>query len=326
MPEVNLGEAAGRKKRVQILKKLIILSLFISILIPFILCLVLFSRVNGLNRALSDLETRLEALSRTAEEQQNLLKELLREKEEKPTENVSENTSANETPDDVLTVGVAVASPEDEGKHKVYLTFDDGPSIYTEDILEILDRYQVKATFFVVGREDEASKEALSMIVDGGHTLGMHSYSHKYSEIYDSEEAFAEDFVKIREYLYEVTGVQSTIYRFPGGSSNTVSSVPMQEFAEYLDSQGVRFFDWNVSSGDGGSLEMSPETLAENCLKGVGEREESVILLHDSALKGTTLEALPLIIENILAMEDTVILPITDDTKPVHHLKTQTDE
>ena len=137
--------------------------------------------------------------------------------------------------------------------HEVYLTFDDGPSIYTEEILDILDEYQVKATFFVVGKESDPTKEALRDIVARGHTLGMHSYSHKYSELYASEEAFEADFLKLQGYLEDVTGVKSKVYRFPGGSSNTVSKVNMGIYADYLDSQEVRFFDWNISSGDGGS-------------------------------------------------------------------------
>ena len=148
----------------------------------------------------------------------------------------------------------------------------------------------------------------------------MHSYSHKYTEIYESVESFAEDFTKLRDYLYEVTGVKSSVYRFPGGSSNTVSSLDMREFAEYLDEQEVRFFDWNISSGDGSSRLLSVEDLVKNCTSGIEKRGTSVILLHDSANKSTTVEALPIIIENILAMEDTVILPITDETEPVQHI------
>lgn len=207
--------------------------------------------------------------------------------------------------------------------HRVYLTFDDGPSGNTDAILDILKEYGVKATFFVVGREGASAEEALRRIVDEGHTLAMHSYSHKYSEIYASLESFAEDFTKVQDYLCEVTGVKSTVYRFPGGSSNTVSGTDMTEFAKYLDGQGVRFFDWNVSSGDGGSVVLPVETLLENCTGSISRFGTSVILMHDSTKKMTTLEALPQIIETIQAMEDTEILPITDGTKVVQHIKWQ---
>lgn len=205
--------------------------------------------------------------------------------------------------------------------HKVYLTFDDGPSKYTEEILDILDQYDVKATFFVVGKDSDSARRSMQDIVDRGHTLGMHSYSHKYSEIYKSPEDFAADYEKIWNYVYETTGVESTVYRFPGGSSNSVSRIDMEEFADYLDTRGVRFFDWNISSGDGGSRLLSVETLVENCTADIERFGTSVILMHDAASKPTTVEALPEIIEKILALDDTVILPITEDTELVQHIQ-----
>lgn len=172
----------------------------------------------------------------------------------------------------------------------------------------------------MVGKESESEKEALTMIVDGGHTLGMHSYSHKYAELYQSEESFAEDFVKLQSYLYEVTGVESKFYRFPGGSSNRVSDVDMKEFADYLESQGVQFYDWNISSGDASKVPLSVDTLVRNSMEGIEDNSTSIILFHDSADKRTTVDALPIIIERIQAMKDTVILPITEETVPIQHI------
>lgn len=211
-------------------------------------------------------------------------------------------------------------------EHMVYLTFDDGPSIYTDEILDILDSYDVKATFFVTGKEDDDSKAALKRIVDEGHTLGMHSYSHKYTEIYESIDDFSADFIKLQDYLYDVTGVRSRYYRFPGGSSNTISTVDMREYANYLSDQGVTFFDWNISSGDGSSRKMPVDTLVANCTDDLDKWQTSIILMHDSAGKHTTVEALPAIIENILAMDDTVLLPITDATRPVQHIHVEINE
>ncbi len=206
--------------------------------------------------------------------------------------------------------------------HKVYLTFDDGPSIYTDDILDILAEYGVKATFFVVGKEESFNEEMLCRIVDEGHTLGLHSYSHKYAEIYESVEAFAEDFKKLQDSVYEATGYRSYVYRFPGGSSNQVSQLDMMEFVEYLDTQSVEFYDWNVSAGDGGSVLLDVDTIVANCTKNITQRGTTIVLMHDSADKATTVEALPKIIENLQAMKDTVILPITEDTAPMHHIDT----
>lgn len=101
-------------------------------------------------------------------------------------------------------------------KLKVYLTFEDGPSTNTQQILDILKQYNVKATFFVIGKTDDLSKEMYKKIVEEGHTLGMHSYSHKYSVIYDSMSAFEQDFNQIHDYLKEVTGVELQILSFSG--------------------------------------------------------------------------------------------------------------
>lgn len=208
-----------------------------------------------------------------------------------------------------------------EYKHRVYLTFDDGPSSQTDRILDILNRYGVKATFFVIGKEGYSAQESLKRIVNEGHTLGMHSYNHKYSELYESEEAFAEDFNKLRNYLYEVTGQQSMFYRFPGGSSNTVSPVDMKVFCEYLRDQGVVYMDWNADSGDASGKELSVEDMLKNCLDDITQRETTILLMHDASNKEQTVELLPVLIEALQNMDRTAILPITEETKLVQHVK-----
>ncbi len=206
-----------------------------------------------------------------------------------------------------------------DGVHRVYLTFDDGPSIYTDDILDILDEYGVKATFFVVGRENTASYARYLRIVEEGHTLGMHSYSHVYSDIYASPEAFAEDTQRIRSLLEDVTGQTPVFYRFPGGSSNDVSATDVRELAEYLDSQGIIYFDWNVSSGDAGRVPLTSDQIVRNALAGIETRDTTVILFHDTAAKRATVYALPQIIEALQAMDNVEILPITYDTAVIRH-------
>ena len=151
--------------------------------------------------------------------------------------------------------------------------------------------------------------------------IGMHSYSHKYAEVYRSVEDFSADFYRIYSYILENTGIQSTCYRFPGGSSNTISDIDMHVFADFLAEQEIEYYDWNVSSGDGGSVLLDVDTLVSNATSGILGNGTSIILMHDAASRPTTVEALPQIIENILAMDDTVILPITEDTTPIHHIK-----
>lgn len=307
----------ARRKRVQRLKKMIIGIVAAGIVIPFLCCVYLSCRLHTIDGTLKTLEQRLDELDIRNQELQTLLQQL-QEQESTPeqTPQIQEGSSGAEASEPV-----AEESSGQEEIHKVYLTFDDGPSIYTNDILDILDSYNVKATFFVVGKEETNAEEALQRIVDEGHTLGMHSYSHKYKELYESMDSFTQDFARIRDYIYQATGVESVCYRFPGGSSNTVSEIDMHDFIDYLDSQGVEYYDWNVSSGDGGSMKLSTDTLLENCTKDIDTRDTSIILLHDSAEKPTTVEALPDIIENILARPDTVILPITENTRPIHHIE-----
>lgn len=307
----------ARRKRVQRLKKMIIGIVAAGIVIPLLRCVYLFCRLHTIDGTLKTLEQRLDELDIRNQELQTLLQQLQEQKSTPvQTPQIQEDSSGAEASEPV-----AEESSGQEEIHKVYLTFDDGPSIYTNDILDILDSYNVKATFFVVGKEETNAEEALQRIVDEGHTLGMHSYSHKYKELYESMDSFTQDFARIRDYIYQATGEESVCYRFPGGSSNTVSEIDMHDFIDYLDSQGVEYYDWNVSSGDGGSMKLSTDTLLENCTKDIDTRDTSIILLHDSAEKPTTVEALPDIIENILARPDTVILPITENTRPIHHIE-----
>mgnify|MGYP002512657139 CR=1 FL=1 len=209
---------------------------------------------------------------------------------------------------------------EDGSVRKVYLTFDDGPSSNTERILDILAQYDVKATFFVVGREEERYQELYQRIVADGHTLGMHSYSHKYDEIYQSVDSYAQDLSRLQEFLYETTGVWCRYCRFPGGSSNTVSGVDMYDLIAYLDEQDITYFDWNVSSGDASNSYISEEAIINNCMTTLPKYQESIILMHDASNKNTTVEALPALIERIQAMDNTVIVPITEDTEPIQHI------
>lgn len=204
------------------------------------------------------------------------------------------------------------------GIKRVYLTFDDGPSANTDRILDILDAYGVKATFFVVGKENYA--EQYRRIVEEGHTLAMHSYSHVYSDIYSSLDEYKQDLNKLRTFLYELTGVECNIVRFPGGSSNTISKVDMNTLIEYLDSEDMIYFDWNVSSGDASGIYKSANQIAANVLENIDKYNNAVILMHDAAGKNSTVEALPIIIEKILESEDTVLLPISEDTVRVQHI------
>lgn len=295
----------NRSQRVKRLKKMILWTIALAILIPVIGCILLSVRVFQLKKQVAVLTEQLPT-----------------EEMQEEASGVYETTKVEESVRDTETKAEEPAkiNPVKSSGKKVYLTFDDGPSSNTDQILDILKDYDVKATFFVVGKTDERSVKAYQRIVEEGHTLAMHSYSHKYDEIYESKEAFARDLNSLQEYLYETTGVWPRIYRFPGGSSNTVSKVDMQELIEYLTDIGITYFDWNVASGDAVSRTLPTETIVNNCLSGIEKQKESVILMHDASNKGTTIEALPQIIEAIQEQGDAELLPITDETVPVQHI------
>lgn len=296
-----------RRKRIRLLKKIILGTVAGAIIIPVIISIILGVRVISLQHKVKQLEEVLllngDGIDGTTGVYTTAnIEESIRgtEEEEQLAETESQNT-------------------EDYQK-QIYLTFDDGPSRNTDEILDILKEYDVKATFFVVGKTDEQSVKAYQRIVAEGHTLAMHSYSHKYDEVYASEESFAEDLTKLQDYLYQVTGIWPRFYRFPGGSSNTVSQVDMQELIAYLNENGITYFDWNIASGDAVSDPLSAETIAENCVTKLDSTNECMILMHDAAGKETTVEALPEIIQTIQDRGDAVFLPISDETIPVQHV------
>ncbi|MCR5596269.1 MAG: polysaccharide deacetylase [Lachnospiraceae bacterium] len=311
--------AEYRRNRVRRLKKIIPVTIFIAILIPLLCSIIFLSLFIHTKRELNDLQTRYDELLSSMEQLRDDIDYI---DETKDVYTVSDVTdSKRESTEESASTDEVIPDTEEDvtDVREVYLTFDDGPSSNTGEILDILAKYDVKATFFVTGKTDEVSVAAYKRIVDEGHTLGMHSYSHRYSQVYASKESFIEDLTRLQEYLYEVTGVWSRYYRFPGGSSNTASTVDMKELIEYLSEQDITYFDWNIVSGDASGNILSADRIYENCVSNLPEYSEAVILMHDAAEKHTTVEALPRIIEAVQAMDDTRLMAINDDTFPIQH-------
>jgi peptidoglycan/xylan/chitin deacetylase (PgdA/CDA1 family) len=220
-------------------------------------------------------------------------------------------------------VGAANDSTAVSNGKKVYLTFDDGPSEHTDKLLDVLAKYDVKATFFVVCNPDESLWPMYKRIVDEGHTLAMHSYTHEYSKVYESEESFIQDVTSLHDFLYEETGVDCKLYRFPGGSSNTVSNVAIQDLIAYLNEQNITYFDWNALSGDAVNTSLSAEQLNANIMEYVRSNpSDSVVLMHDIDACENTLEALPALIETLQG-EGYTLCAIDANTTPVQHVSYQ---
>ena len=139
----------------------------------------------------------------------------------------------------------------DKREEKItYLTFDDGPSRNTLKILEILDKYNIKATFFVVGKNVKENPNILKEIIIRGHMIGIHCYNHDYTEIYSSVEAYMDDFYKTFNLIKNITGIEPYIFRFPGGSVNSYNGKIRKDIAREMERRGFIFYDWNSSCED----------------------------------------------------------------------------
>jgi peptidoglycan/xylan/chitin deacetylase (PgdA/CDA1 family) len=209
------------------------------------------------------------------------------------------NYTATDRSGNTATYTQNITVVEPDTSKVVYLTFDDGPSENTYKILDILDQYNAKATFFVTG-SGQAYNDAIVQAQQKGHTIGLHTYTHNYSQIYASDEAYFADLQQISDMVENLTGVKSTIIRFPGGSSNTISAGYSQGIMSRLTQQvlnkGYQYFDWNVSSSDASTNTADVNTIVSSSTSATTDK--LVILFHDSAPKTTTVEALPQIIEH----------------------------
>ena len=199
----------------------------------------------------------------------------------------------------------------------IYLTFDDGPGAHTARLLDILKNYNVKATFFVTGYNNNYN-DLLKRENDEGHTVALHSYTHNYGLIYQSIDAYMEDLLRIQDKVRQYTGVTSTIIRFPGGSSNTISrkyrTRIMTDLTKKVEEIGFRYFDWTILSGDAGNT-TDPNKIIQNVTSAVKENETNVVLMHD--IKSYTVDSVEKIIQYGLSNGYT-FAPLTMESPVVH--------
>lgn len=197
----------------------------------------------------------------------------------------------------------------------IYLTFDDGPSCYTEKLLQILEKYDAKATFFVINSD---YTDVIAKISEQGHSVGIHSATHDYRKIYASEDAFTSDLKQMQDIIYEKTGINTFLMRFPGGSSNTVSRFNkgiMTRLTDTVEEMGFQYFDWNVDSGDASGA-TSANQVAQNVISAVQGKDISIVLQHDS--KSFSVDA----VEQILRWgkeNGYSFMALSPDSPCVHH-------
>ena len=199
----------------------------------------------------------------------------------------------------------------------IYLTFDDGPGKYTGKLLDILQKYNVKATFFVTKKPKYY--RYITRAHQEGHAIAIHTMSHTYKKIYASTDAYYDDLYGMQDIIKELTGETTTLLRFPGGSSNTVSkkycSGIMSKLTKDVELRGFQYFDWNVDSNDAGGAESATEVY-NNVIKGIKKKNYAVVLQHD--IKGFSVDAVERIIvwglENGYSFQ-----PLTAASPTCHH-------
>ncbi len=173
----------------------------------------------------------------------------------------------------------------------VYLTFDDGPStVVTNRILDTLKKENVKATFFIVSDRAKSRKETLLRIAEEGHTVGVHSATHRYSEIYASLQSLLQDVTACANFIHSVTGITPRVYRFPGGGFHRAKET------QFLKEKGYQIVEWNASCRDEEIVNATPQRLFEETVATALGKNRVVLLMHDSAPHKATADALPLII------------------------------
>ncbi len=293
-----------RRKQAIMIRRIVFTVCLLIILILCIYGYLNHKRVQTLGGKIDRLE---EQLKQSRSDRKNLQKEL--DDLEKELQEKQKELEKNQA-----------AVYDDPEKPNVYLTFDDGPSANTDTILDTLADNNVRATFFCIAQKGEANEKRYQRIVSEGHTLGMHSYSHVYKTVYADMESFQKDVTGISDYLYQITGVRPKFYRFPGGSSNTVSKVPMKECIRYLNQSGLTYFDWNAQNDDATGKSYTASQLVEHAMSNVKVAGNNVVLLmHDEQTKTATAQSLPKLIRQ-LKNAGYDILPITDATPLVQHV------
>ncbi|MDR2654585.1 MAG: polysaccharide deacetylase [Oscillospiraceae bacterium] len=191
------------------------------------------------------------------------------------------------------------ASRTEEKKHIIYLTFDDGPSKNTSFVLEILKREKIPATFFVIAPQNEEGEKLYRRIIDEGHCLALHSYTHNTDEIYKSVQAYEEDFFRLQKTVYELTGQSPDIFRFPGGSTTSACKPElMKTLINHMAKKGYTYFDWSIDLNDSGPYALPADEIYKNLVKEVEKQPgcDLIILMHDDSLRST----LPAALEKII--------------------------
>lgn len=307
-----------REKRINQLITLIVVAITSLFLNGFLIVNMIFSRadINSKVGQINQNESTIEQLEQQIGEEQDYFTQYISQLEFEKTENEKEIERLKAD----LKRGSVVYST---GKI-AYLTFDDGPTSLTESVLDVLDEYNVKATFFVLGTRVNNYPNLLRRMIASGHTIGNHSKSHDYSYIYKSSANLKKEIEETNQLIYDITdGYEVFAFRFPGGSSNTMfyrygKDITLNEWLYTVTDLGLNYYDWNVSSLDASSTYKTADEITKAVLDSAKNKQQITVLMHDGAGKKSTLEALPRIIQG-LQDQGFEIKAITQSSKPVQH-------
>lgn len=307
--------------KVVIFKRLIYAVIFVLFPLTIVALLassvVFYTQTAGYKEEVNDLKAEIDELKSLIEESEFSPEDKSAQTTEPPFRNhlldiVRQGSSVSETdkataekvPNDVLfefhpdfKQDQTILKPIKQGT--AYLTFDDGPSVYTRQILSVLREYEVKATFFVLNSKIKDYDLILREIIDEGHSLGMHTATHDYKKIYKSYNAYIDDLYKNFTYIWEATGYKPEIMRFAGGSINSYNAGIYKSLVSDVTSRGFVYYDWNVSTGDALSPMPEADEIVRNVLDNIDGRERVIILAHDTSSKLETIKAIPRIIEGV---------------------------
>ncbi len=304
---------------VRFYKKLILLAVIILITVPTVFTVRLSASIREREAAMTELGGEISRLEGELAETEQKLTELANQTDGAPAalaaaDAAPEAISYQKLYPDFYAPEPYHATQRETGT--VFLTFDDGPSKNTSRILEILAEEDVKATFFVTGRTNEKDLQRMRDIVAQGHTLGMHSYTHDYEKIYASVEAFLGDMYRVFTLIRETTGQTPTLFRFPGGSINGHNSGIYQELIAEMVRRGFVPYDWNMSAADTADPIPSAEQIVRNVMRNADRVRRGFVLMHDSAARVTTAEAVEDVIKE-LREKGFRFDRITPETQPV---------
>lgn len=188
---------------------------------------------------------------------------------------------------------ISVNASENSSEKIIYLTFDDGPSNKVlPNILDTLKKEKVNATFFIIGEQIEGNEKVLKRVHEEGHSIGLHSVTHKKCNLYSSNDCFLKEMLKDQKLINDTIGISPTILRFPYGANNDTYKLT-KSMVDLLHKNNLRIYDWNVDSGDGANHNLHPSTYVQNAKS---DKDSIILLMHCGSMNKNTAKALPEII------------------------------